>query len=147
MRKLLAWPLNRKLLLAEAVICLLIGRFVAIIPLSRWAGRLGTMQEETPMEDDPLRVQQVRNIGGMVRTAAEYVPWRSDCLPQALAAHLMLQRRKIPGTLYLGVMKVSQNGQVELKAHAWIRSGTVILTGGRTRRRFNVVSTFARWYA
>ena len=40
----------------------------------------------------------------------------------------MLKRRGIPGTVYLGVMK-DENRPVTLAAHAWVRCGSIILTG------------------
>jgi hypothetical protein len=144
--KLIALPSTHRLLVCEAAVCLLIGRVLASVPISRWSRHIGELRKETALEEDPARVEQAKLIGGIVRAVAEYVPWRSDCLPQALAARLMLGRRKIPSTLYLGVMKVSENGETRLKAHAWLRCGTITLTGGKTSRRFGVVSTFARWY-
>jgi hypothetical protein len=51
----------------------------------------------------------------------------------------MLRRRGVPSTLYLGVMKDDTAG---LSAHAWVRSGDVVLTGATGRERFTVISTF-----
>jgi hypothetical protein len=52
----------------------------------------------------------------------------------------MLQRRHIPSTLYFGLAK-DDIGQ--LKAHAWVRSGTLVLTGAEVMHDFTVVATFA----
>jgi len=60
------------------------------------------------------------------------------CFPQALAATLMLRRRGIRSTLYLGV-----DPHRDLDAHAWVRVGGLIVTGGPDEARFVVVSTFA----
>jgi hypothetical protein len=60
-------------------------------------------------------------------------------LVQALAAKIMLTRRGICSTLYLGAAKAGEG----LAAHAWLRSGSVIVTGGPGRERFTVISTFA----
>jgi hypothetical protein len=61
-------------------------------------------------------------------------------LVQALAAKWMLQHRRIPSTMYFGVAK-DPTGQ--LLAHAWLRSGSEVLTGSEGRQRFTVVATFA----
>jgi len=45
------------------------------------------------------------------------VPWRAKCLEQALAAKMMLRRRKIANELYLGV-KQEEN---KMLAHAWLQ--------------------------
>lgn len=56
-------------------------------------------------------------IGRAVQAASVYTPWRSNCLAQALAAHYMLRRRRLPCTLYIGVAK--RPGQ-SLTAHVSI---------------------------
>lgn len=53
---------------------------------------------------------------------------------------MMLRRRQIPSTLYLGVAK-KEDG--DLNAHAWLRTGDAIILGGGGLERFSVVSTFA----
>jgi hypothetical protein len=54
------------------------------------------------------------------------VPWRSDCVVQALAARRWLARRKIASSICIGVRKDEQGFQ----AHAWLRVGDRIVTGG-----------------
>jgi hypothetical protein len=53
----------------------------------------------------------------------------------------MLERRNIESTVYLGTAK-DENGK--LIAHAWLRSGSFILTGSEEMSRFVVVSKFAK---
>jgi len=79
-------------------------------------------------------------IGSAVVTMSCHAYWRSTCLVQAVAAQLMLRRRSIPGTLYLGAVK---DGDNTLLAHAWVRCGREILTGASGRERFTVVASFA----
>jgi len=81
-------------------------------------------------------------IGSAVTSAANYTPWESVCLPQAVAAKWMIRRRNIAGTLYLGVMKDETNRE-KLAAHAWIRCGRIVLTGAKGHRQYTVVSTFS----
>ncbi|HJQ40930.1 MAG TPA: lasso peptide biosynthesis B2 protein [Thermoanaerobaculia bacterium] len=78
-----------------------------------------------------------------IAAAARRAPWRCRCLEQSIAAQGMLRARGIPATLYLGVEK---HGDA-LRAHAWVRSGDVFVTGGDDSSRFEVVyctSTVAR---
>jgi len=58
---------------------------------------------------------------------------------RALTARSMLQRRGVSGTIYLGLAK--EDGA--LKAHAWLRSGDRMVTGGRGHRAYTQVSSFA----
>jgi hypothetical protein len=82
----------------------------------------------------------VKQIGWAVGVMSRHTWWDSKCLAQAIAAQWMLRRRAVPGTLYLGM---SKDGAQDLIAHAWVRSGHVILTGASRQRWFTVVSTFA----
>lgn len=55
------------------------------------------------------------------------VPWRADCLVQALAAQRWLGRHWIETAVVIGVRKgVPSN----LDAHAWLMAGDRIVTGG-----------------
>ncbi|MEG0711156.1 MAG: lasso peptide biosynthesis B2 protein, partial [Niameybacter sp.] len=67
-------------------------------------------------------------------------PWESKCLVQAMVAQYLLKRRRIATTLYLGVAKGSEG---ELKAHAWLRCGQMIVTGDGARRDYKEVARFA----
>lgn len=53
------------------------------------------------------------------------VPWRADCLVQALAARRWLARHGINSALSIGVCK-----DAEFAAHAWLKVGEQIITGG-----------------
>ena len=74
---------------------------------------------------------------------SSYTPWESACLAQAFAAKAMLRCRGITSTLYLGLAKNEQGGQSGLLAHAWLRSGSLILTGEPGKDQYTVVATFA----
>ena len=147
MRKLIALPRERKAILVEAVFWLFVARLIVLVPLARWSRYLGTLQGQTSSLDKPNHVQQIKRIGWAIRAASLHVPWRADCLPQAVAGRIMLERRKIPSTLYFGLAKTRLDGQVSLSAHAWLRSGTIVVTGRGLIWRFNVVSTFAKDYS
>ena len=56
-----------------------------------------------------------------------YVLGVRPCLPQALAAQLLLVRRGFPARLRLGVAK-GDRGQV--RAHAWMETDGRVVTGG-----------------
>jgi hypothetical protein len=58
-----------------------------------------------------------------VDRAARYHPLPINCLRRSLALQRMLQRRKLPSHLHIGVRK-GKNG---LEAHAWLSSGGRIL--------------------
>lgn len=134
-------PLAAKGLLLETVVLLAFARMAVLLLPFRWVARaLGRQATEPPPHEDSERTLQARRISIMVYRASDNVPWTSKCLDQALAAKVMLARRGLATTVYIGV-KNDEQGQ--LAAHAWLRSGTVYVTGGRNRGGFTTISTFS----
>jgi hypothetical protein len=58
---------------------------------------------------------------------ARRVPWRSDCMVQAMAAQRWLASSNIPSTMTIGVRKDAPEG---FGAHAWLQVGDAMVTGG-----------------
>jgi hypothetical protein len=128
-------------LLAEAGGLLVVARLVVwFVPFRSLATRLGEEMAESPAVDTEEQRAAALPIGWAVRTLGRRLPWMSQCLVQAVAATWMLQRRRIPSTLYFGMAKDSDG---KLTAHAWVRCGTQVLTGAKGRHEFTVVATFA----
>jgi hypothetical protein len=127
-------------LFAEAAIWLAVARLaISILPFRRLAKHLGEQHAESPVEDETAAVLSGR-VSRAVRIMRRHVPWDSHCLAQAIAAQQMLRCRGVRSTLYLGVAK---DGQTDLKAHAWLRCGRVLVVGGPGQQHYAVVSTFA----
>jgi hypothetical protein len=134
---------TEKMLLLEAFLFLGMARMGVLILPFRWLAKtLGQhmREDKTSVPADDLKL--ARMIGATVRSAANYTPWGSVCLPQAVAAKWMLKRRRIPATLYLGLMK-DKTITEKLAAHAWIRCDHIILTGANGHHQYTVVSTFS----
>lgn len=70
-----------------------------------------------------------------ISAVARRLPWRSDCLVQAVAAKNWLRRYGIQADLGIGAAR-DAGGQ--FAAHAWIKVGDTIVTGGD-------ISRFARF--
>lgn len=134
---------TERLLLLEAFALLGIARLLVLTIPFRWLARLlGRHMQESPQTIDSAVLRQARMIGQAVCSAANNTPWESVCLPQAVVGQWMLKRRRIAGTIYLGVTKDEAIPE-QLAAHAWLRCGGAILTGAARHRQFTVVSTFA----
>ena len=131
-------------LLAEAVACLAVARgAVLCLPFRRIAARLGHHMEETGRTHDPEQARVGRRVGWAIAAVSARAPWRCQCLEQALAAKAMLRRRRIPNTMYLGAARAVGEGPPPVDAHAWLRTGTLHVTGGASVERYVVLSTFA----
>ncbi|MGD2087436.1 MAG: lasso peptide biosynthesis B2 protein [Candidatus Aminicenantes bacterium] len=144
LKKFWQLPPGEKVLFWEALYRLLWARLaILIFPFRKIAPRLGEHMKETPKEEQPQYTRTLMQIAQALRRAGRYTPWESACLVQSIAGKMMLKRRKIPSTLYLGVTKEKKEKK-KLKAHAWLRSGNIILTGqkGVNLSAFTVVSMF-----
>lgn len=73
------------------------------------------------------RVKDLYRVRAAVITVCEHTPWESKCMVQALTAKTILNSIGLPCTLYMGVMNSPDTG--EMIAHAWLRCGTLIVTG------------------
>ena len=74
----------------------------------------------------PATIGETELISWAIASAAARVPWRSDCLLQAMAASMWLDRIERSYKLNIGVRK---NDLDELEAHAWLTSGDITVTG------------------
>ncbi|WP_295634738.1 lasso peptide biosynthesis B2 protein [Novosphingobium sp.] len=69
----------------------------------------------------------VERVAFAIPAIALRVPWRADCMVQAIAAQNWLGRYNIPSTMTIGVRKDAAAG---FGAHAWLAVGDVLVTGG-----------------
>jgi hypothetical protein len=113
-----------RFLLVEAVCFLSVARVaIAIFPfriLVRWFGHV---PNDSPPEA-PL--SGCGEIGRAVERAARNLPWRAMCLPQAIAAKLMLSRRGYRSIVHFGV---GRDPAGKLIAHVWVCCGDAIVVG------------------
>lgn len=89
----------------------------------------------------PGEREYISRIGWAIRAVSGRTPWESKCLVQAITGKVMLRRKRIHNTLYLGVAK---DGDNKMQAHAWLRVGGQVLTGGGfVDNSYTVVAMFA----
>ena len=129
------WFFPSYLLLGLARLALLIVPFNAIAPHLGRSMQTAAVVPLASAAESALALQ----IGRSIRMAARYTPWESKCLAQAVVATQLLALRRVPYVLYLGV---SPDGQGSMKAHAWVCTGSVAVTGGHSFNLFTVVGSF-----
>ena len=133
---------KEKLLLFEALIVLAFMRAaIFIFPFRYIASFLGQPERfgESSEIQKGEKLFSTKTIGWSVSTVARYTPWKSTCLAQAFSGKWMLRQRGIKSTIFIGVLPL----QNELKAHAWLKAGDLILTGEREMEPYHVISTFS----
>ena len=74
----------------------------------------------------PEQARIAKEIGWAVAAAAPFMPFRSVCLQQAMAAHAMLRRRGIASVMHFGAGKSDEK---PIDAHAWLDAAGVKVTG------------------
>ena len=124
----------------EAALYLLVVRLVfGVLPFARALRFLAISRAEGG--GGRLAAEEAGAVGRAIARAARHVPFRAACLQQAFAAFLMLRRRDLAATVYLGLARDAAGRGLE--AHAWSRNGEVPVTGVAAARRFATVATFA----
>lgn len=157
-------PADRSLLLATFGWLALFRAMILVFPFKKILGMTGLAPGESPRGTEasgpnPAWGAQSLRVGWAIRTASAHTAWKSACLVQALAGMHMLRRRGIPSTLHLGVARnasirnshdgadgreVRADGR-GIAAHAWLRCGDLIVTGGAGRERFTELSAFTSY--
>ena len=79
------------------------------------------------MSLDRQQVALVERVAFAIPRVAARLPWRADCLVQALAARRWLGHHGITTTLTLGVPR---DKPADFEAHAWLTTGDRLVTGG-----------------
>ena len=119
---------------------------LTFIPFPRLARHLGSFvppsdarvaQMKTEIAPDQARVAQ--GIGWAVTRAARYVPFKAVCLPQAMAAQVMLRRRGVQSVMHFGAAKGTDK---PLDAHAWLDAAGVEVTGYPVAEGFAEIACF-----
>lgn len=119
--KLFVLELCSFLTLAKAAIVLLPFSFISKYILTKRLGKPYT-------KDIEQKYNTLHKTTAYTYELSQYLPWKSLCLDQALAARWMLHRRKITTKLYFGVM-LDHTIHKKVKAHAWLMVGEHCVTG------------------
>lgn len=139
-KKFIQLESQRRYLLLEAFFYLGRARYLKLLPFEKVAPSLGEQSVETSICSS-VNEKMVKDVSFAVIKASKHTFWDSSCLVQAIAATKMLNKRKIETTLYMGIAR-DENG--EMIAHAWVRSGSLFVTGAETMNQFTIVKTFAK---
>jgi len=136
----LGW--RRLRLAAEALVALGRARWALRRPYEQWGAEMGARADDGPAHAAPGAPlpAAAREVGWAVQAVARRVPWRSDCLPQALAGQAMLRRRGVDGRIVFGARSAADRPGLDL--HAWLLVGPRVVTGGPGHRAFTPVVAF-----
>jgi hypothetical protein len=140
LRKFLSLPAPDKKLFTEACAVHGLARFGLLVLPFKWiAPILGKPTQETSAVSQPEENDLSERVRWAVNAAGRHGPWKSTCLIEAITAKLMLRRRGIPSTLYLGA---GRDENRKICYHAWLRSGGSVVAGGPIDKAYTVLTTF-----
>lgn len=130
-----------QLLFVQVFAFLGFARLVIIaVPFPTLANYFGQRMVESPQQVDKDQLKIAAKVGKIIRIASPYTPWKSNCFPQALTAKYLLNRQGIASTLYFGA---NFKAEGEMVAHAWLRCGSLFVTGGAGHKTFGTVAYFS----
>lgn len=124
---------RRQLLVAEAACRLLAARLALLAtPFAKMSRQFGTFVApgdplvNVSLPPDPRSAGLVEDIGWAIRATAPFMPFRSLCLQQAMAAQGMLRQRGIACRMHFGA---GRDGTGAMIAHAWVEAAGLDVTG------------------
>lgn len=112
------------------------------ISFKKVAAKLGEAMTETDTNCSEEEKRTALEIGKKLKKLSLYTPFRSKCFEQAIALKFLLNKRGIEATIYLGVLKAEEEEEMQMKAHAWTRVGSVYPTGFKGKDKYSIISTF-----
>jgi Transglutaminase-like superfamily len=137
---------RRRALLIEAAVLLLAARVtLRVIPFPRLAARLGEFVPPTDPRTlkvgarDDADALLAAEVSWAVTRAARHLPFEVVCLPQAMAARIMLKRRGVASVMHFGAAKGAEK---PLDTHAWLDAAGVEVTGYPVAKNFAEIACF-----
>ena len=137
---------RRRALVIEAAFWLLAARIALVaVPFPRLARRLGAFVPPTDArvalgrEGSKADARLAEEIGWATVRAARHVPFKAVCLPQAMAARIMLRRRGVASVLHFGA---ARGREQPIDAHAWLDAAGVEVTGYPVAAQFAEIACF-----
>ena len=113
--------------------------FVKYKRYERYLGKRGAVDHYTLSDKEYQLIEKMKTA---VNGLSTHTPWESKCMVQALSVKWMLHKYKIPSTIYFGVKKDPKEAN-RMKAHAWLKVGDIVVSGGPGHQTFKVVNFYS----
>jgi hypothetical protein len=118
-------PAGNKLLFLEALYTSAYVRIaLSFLPFKIVKAWLGQTNFRPDVQLTPDQVRQVNRTYHTLKLCDRYALWKTECYTLALTGKILLRRRNIPSTLYIGWKKKED----KFEGHAWLKTpdGSVI---------------------
>ena len=131
---------NKYLYLRIFIVSILFRVMIYFMPFSFSKKYFGIANSESKF----IVSKSERKIGVKISKAvyklSYHMPFKVNCLVNAITMKYILKKSNVESTLYLGVYKNKVNNNLE--AHAWLRLGNDIISGKEDMNNFKKVSSF-----
>ena len=130
-----------KILFLRAYFLSAIVKFTLVfLPFRKVLNWQGKFNIESPDRQDDASLEFRKSLQSAMRLCDKYTFWKTECYTQALTAKIILNKKGIPGTVYIGFTK---NEKGEYKGHAWLRSYDRVITGDTEKNMYTVHSFYS----
>lgn len=119
---------------------------IVALPFRWYAKVLGSVAAigQQPAAISARQDAKARSIGRSVRATATVTPWSAVCLPQAMAAGVLLKLHGVPHVVHFGLAPGEASPEAApMQAHAWVIAGERVVTGAPVLPEYRIVATFA----
>ena len=123
------------LCLQAGVVSLLVWLAMTLLPFRWWKRWQGETRDATPEDPDPRTLAYRKDLAQALSITARHLPVLRRCYIRALTGKILLARKGIRGTLYIG-FRTFDNGKFE--GHAWLRAHDTWITGAERRMDFSI---------
>lgn len=121
-------PATKRLFMEALVTSAWVKTSLLFFPFKRVMGWLGSANTESDTHADESTLLVRKEVKAALSLCKKYALWPTECYTTALTGKILLRRRHIPSTLYIGFMK---DGEGKYKGHAWLRANDMYIAGYR----------------
>jgi len=130
---------NRKLFFEALVTSAYVRFTLSFLPFKKVMGWLGKTNIKPDVELNPQQILQINKTYHTLKLCNKYALWKTECYTLALTGKILLRRRNIPSTLYIGFKK--SEGKYE--GHAWLKTpDDRVISGNMDLTQFQVNAFF-----
>ena len=129
---------EKKLFIESFVLSFKIRVLIKFYPMKKYAHKLG---EENKLSDniELAEIEKLKPFIVNIKRVSRYSIWRTKCFEEAFTLKKIIEKRGYSSTIYFGIAKEESNN---LKAHAWLKIGDIIIIGGRGHKQYTVTKYF-----
>lgn len=116
---------------------------ILTLPFGYLSPRYGVYSRDDQLSALATSEQQMLawRLGRVAEIVSRYTPWESKCLVQSLMVLTCLGYYRIPYVMHLGAT-LTRDSNASMKAHAWVKVGRWVVSGGDGHQAFGILATF-----